>query len=147
MNKFANPFFNVVQIPLYKQNIIFSINQTDDEFLDSIIKCPILWRKRQKRSKSDFAHLLEVFGDVSASIDARTVLYSSGVVAVRFYNIQSIYMPQNLATFNHELFHVICFIASKKGLELNSGSEEAYSYLTGFITDQFFTAYQKKNKV
>lgn len=146
MSKLANPFFYVVQIPLYRQNVMFSINQTDDQFLNSILKASSVWRKGQKRSKADITYLLDAFADMSPSVDARTVLYTSGIIAVRLWDIDLIYKPANLATFTHELFHVISFIASQKGLQLNSGSEEAYSYLTGFITEEFFNMYQKKIK-
>lgn len=44
-------------------------------------------------------------------------------------------------------FHVTSFSATVKCLKLNSGSEEAYSYLSGFITEEFFKAYQKKNQL
>lgn len=147
MDKLANPFFTVVQIPLYKQNVIFSINQTDDQFLSSVIRCSVVWPKGSKRSKDLVYHLLEAFADKPSTVNGRTVLYQSGIIVVRFYNIESIYLPENLGSFTHELFHVVSFIANQKGLELNHGSEEAYSYLTAFITDEFFTAYQKKNQL
>lgn len=145
MSKLVNPFFHVVQIPLYRQNVIFSINQTDDELLDSILKAGPLWPKGRKRSKSDIVYLLEAFHDKTN--DARTVRYENGVIIARFYKISSIYLPENLATFNHEVFHVTSFIASAKGLELTSSSEEAYSYLSGFITEDFFKTYQKINQL
>ena len=147
MDKLVNPFFHVVQIDLYKQNVIFSVNQTDDQLLNSIVRCSSVWPEGAKRSKDSITYLLDAFADMSSNIDGRTVLYNSGIIAVRFYQVKSMYLPQNLATFNHELFHVISFIANQKGLQLNSGSEEAYSYLTGFITDEFFRAYQKKNQL
>lgn len=146
MSKLVNPFFCVVQIPLYKQNVVFSLNQTDDQLLSSIVKCSTVWRKGQKRSKSDIKYLLDAFKGV-VTIDGRTVLYDSGVIIVRFYDFASLYLPENLSTFTHELFHVISYIANQKGLELNSGSEEAYSYLMGFITQEFFKVYQKKNQL
>lgn len=145
MTKLVTPFFHVVEIPLYRQNVIFSINETDDQLIDSILKTKCLWKKKQKRNKSDIEYLLEAFSEKGS--DARTVRYSSGVIIARLYEVSSIYLPDSLATFNHELFHVTSFIATAKGLELNSGSEEAYSYLLGFITEEFFKAYQKKNQL
>lgn len=145
MNKLTNPFFCVVEIPLYLQNVIFSINQTDDELLDSILNTRSLWPNGYKRKKSSIEYLLDVFHD--KTVDARTVKYTNGIILTRFYNISSIYLPENLATFNHEIFHVTSFIASEKGMRLTVSSEEAYAYLMGFITNEFYKLYQKANQV
>lgn len=147
MSKLANPFFCIIQIPLYKQNVMVSVNQTDDQLLSSIVRTSSVWPKGVKRTKDKITHLLEAFDDVSSTNDGRTVLYDSGIIMVRLYKVESIYIPENLGTFNHELFHVVSFIAKKKGLVLNDGSEEAFSYLTGYITSEFFKMYQKKNQV
>ncbi len=147
MNKLTNPFFCVIQIPLYKQNVMISVNQTNDQLLSSIVRTSSVWPKGVKRTKDKIEHLLEAFADTTSTTDGRTVLYDSGIIIMRMYKIESIYYPENLGTFAHELFHIVSFIAKKKGLVLNESSEEAFSYLTGHIASEFFRIYQKKNQL
>ncbi len=78
MSKLANPFFCIIQIPLYKQNVMISVNQTDDQLLSSIVRTSSVWPKGVKRTKDKITHLLEAFDDVSSTNDGRTVLYDSG---------------------------------------------------------------------
>ena len=147
MGKLSNPFFCIIQIPLYKQNVVISVNQTDDQLLSSIVRTSSVWPKGVKRTKDKITYLLDAFDDVTSTTDGRTVLYESGVIMMRMYDVESMYYPENLGTFNHEIFHVVSFIAKQKGLVLNEGSEEAFSYLTGYITSEFFRIYQKKNQL
>ena len=41
-------------------------------------------------------------------------------------------------TLAHEIFHVVNNIADRAGLKLNDGSDEAYAYLTGYITETIY---------
>lgn len=46
---------------------------------------------------------------------------------------------QNFASLVHELQHVTFWILSRAGIPLNTSTQEAYSYLIGFLTQGFLT--------
>lgn len=41
-------------------------------------------------------------------------------------------------TLAHEIFHVVNNIADRAGLKLTDASDEAYAYLTGYITETIY---------
>jgi hypothetical protein len=142
----AKQFFTVVNIALYAQNIIFSINQDDDQFLKSLQNSSKLRPKGSKKyTLEDLEGLLVPFENLSSSVLGRTVCYTNGVIAVRLFKPESIYEPYQLGTLTHEIFHAVNFIAENRGLTLTTSSEEAYAYLIGYITESFFEDYQKAN--
>lgn len=51
-------------------------------------------------------------------------------------------MPESVAEFGalvHEILHFVFHLMSLRGLELNGGSEEAYTYLTEFVYCELLT--------
>lgn len=47
-------------------------------------------------------------------------------------------IPQLANTVAHEVFHAVHAILREKGLKLTNASEEAYAYLTGYITEKLW---------
>ncbi len=47
------------------------------------------------------------------------------------------------ATVNHEIFHVVHSLLSGIGMKLTDDSEEAYAYLIGYVTEQFYLQISK----
>jgi hypothetical protein len=43
-----------------------------------------------------------------------------------------------LGTLSHEIFHACEFICRRIGLQLNEGSDEAYAYMIGYVTEKFW---------
>jgi hypothetical protein len=46
--------------------------------------------------------------------------------------------PQEIGTLSHEIFHGVDFIFRRIGISLSDNSNEAYAYLIGYVTEQFF---------
>lgn len=41
---------------------------------------------------------------------------------------------EQLSVLNHEIFHVVCFILQDLAIKLDENSEEAYAYLTDYVS-------------
>lgn len=41
--------------------------------------------------------------------------------------------PERLAQLSHEIFHAVSDLMRKRGMKLNTGSEEAYAYMQEFL--------------
>ena len=63
-------------------------------------------------------------------------LPEKGQTVVRLYG--PLHSPFALGTLAHELLHVVCYILHHRGLTLTESSEEAYTYLHGFLTNKVF---------
>lgn len=49
-----------------------------------------------------------------------------------------------LGVLAHEAFHAACAVLQKRGVEFNAGSEEAFSYYTGWVFREMLTRLRKK---
>jgi hypothetical protein len=66
-----------------------------------------------------------------------TAIYENGVVGIK---LNHFYFDDNdtMATLVHELSHAAMFTFDRIGMPHNSDTDEAYSYLVGFLTKKFF---------
>lgn len=69
------------------------------------------------------------FSEVSGG---RTILLSNGQIIL--YMTQPPTTALDYAALQHEIFHASFFILNKAGIVLCENSDEAYSYLIGFLT-------------
>mgnify|MGYP000347695341 CR=1 FL=1 len=61
--------------------------------------------------------------------------------------INLIFHPKsNINVICHESFHIVTGVLDDAGLQLNSGSEEAYSYLIGWLAEKIDKKLKKFNK-
>lgn len=44
----------------------------------------------------------------------------------------------SLSVVSHEIFHLVHYLMSHVGMDLDDSSEEAYAYVMGYITKQFW---------
>jgi hypothetical protein len=66
-------------------------------------------------------------------------------LALNVKNGSIIYIPTDKKSFpylanilSHEIFHATDQVLENVGMSLTSGSEEAYAYLTGYITEKLY---------
>ena len=65
-----------------------------------------------------------------------SVIFNNGASLIRMSNIpRSI---NDLATLNHEVFHIVFFILQKIGIELCPKSDEAFAYLIEYINKEIY---------
>lgn len=142
----AKPYFQIIDNLLFRQVVIISINQTDDELLQTIYADKSLWPPGVKRRIDSMKYILEPFADVRGTVLGRTACYESGIILVRLYNVESIYKPSTLGVLTHELLHAVIHIMENKSIKLSNDSEEVFTYTLDFMVREFFTSYQKANK-
>lgn len=46
--------------------------------------------------------------------------------------------PVEFGTLSHEIFHAVDYIFRRIGMKLGADSDEAYAYLIGYVTEQFW---------
>jgi hypothetical protein len=142
----AKPYFQIIDNLLFRQVVIISINQTDDELLQTIYEDKSLWPPGVKRRIDSIKYILDPFADVNSTVLGRTVRYDSGIILVRLYNVESIYKPSTLGILTHELLHAVIYTMENKSIKLSHESEEVFTYTLDFMMTEFFTSYQKVNK-
>jgi hypothetical protein len=61
-----------------------------------------------------------------------TFMFSSGQTIIRFGK------DSNMGTVAHEIFHAAEFLMRRLRMTLSDDSSEAYAYLIGYITNQYY---------
>lgn len=114
----------VLGLVIYPFDIMFSFNESDDALLKRL--------KYQRLNESD----LEQMKYLSNTTRAHYVLFSNHASLIRMKIIPVI--PEDFAILQHEIFHAVHFILDFIGMKLTKESDEAYSYLTEFITKNIY---------
>lgn len=123
----------VINIPLYNQDIIVSVNQSDVSFAKDVVNIGLT-----SIDDPSFKSVIEPFLNKETYTMARTAYYeSTGAIALRIYDLDVLSI-QGLSIVVHELSHVTSFIFERIGMAHNSHTDEAYSYLIGYITQKFY---------
>lgn len=125
--------FTAIDLPIYGGWVIVSINQTDNEMINSYMK----EREMTDRTAAELA-CSHVFRDSEITL-GRTA-HLSGNVIVRIYD--ELKSPREFNTLVHELLHATDFILDFRGLSLVDGSDEAYAYLIGYLMEKIMEAYK-----
>lgn len=84
----------------------------------------------------------EVAGDVwkykKPTVQGRTIQFSGNQTLLRMRRIPK--HPMDKGYLAHEIFHVVTFILDRVGINFDlEKSDEAYAYLTGYITTEVYT--------
>ena len=130
--KKAKKCFTVIDIPIYQGWLIMSINQTDDEFLKSYMKV---------RGITDKTAAEVVVSSVRQDVEQELgkTAHFMGNCMIRVYS--ELKDPRDYNTLVHELLHATDFILDYRGLKLVDGSDEAYTYLIGYLMEKTMEAY------
>jgi hypothetical protein len=128
----AKKAFTVIDIPIYKGWVIVSINQTDEEFIRSYMKA----RQITDRTAAEIACSVVT---QDHDIEQGKTAHIGGNVMIRVYS--EVKTPEQYNTLVHELFHAVDFVLDFRGLKLVDGSDEAYTYMIGYLMEETMRAY------
>lgn len=80
---------------------------------------------------------MDPFMNIKVTSLATTALYDNGVIGIK---LKHFYFDDNdsMATLVHELSHAVMYTFDRIGMPHNSDTDEAYSYLLGFLMKKFF---------
>lgn len=117
---------NYFTIPLvvYPFQIIVSINETDDQ----------LWKKLNKLGVDAEEFTKCVFADEASVGSAILFPNSIGLIRLRAKPTS----PATKGCLAHEIFHIVVFVMNEVGMTLSTESDEAYAYLTGYLTTEIY---------
>ena len=118
----------IVDVDIYKRSVVFSICQTEKQIRQELSKHPV----------DDLDGLISAINPNNAGKYYAITATHSGDVYV-FFNPNGM----NKGTIAHEIFHATCYITKHIGLPLTAESEEAYAYLLGYITVEFYKQLKK----
>jgi hypothetical protein len=128
----AKKMFTTIDLPIYGGWVMVSINQTDAEFLRSYMKDRGITDKTAAEIACSY-----VSRDVEQELGKTA--HVGGNAIVRVYS--EIKYPRDYNTLVHELLHATDFILDYRGLKLVDGSDEAYTYLIGYMMEKTMDAY------
>lgn len=121
------PIIRTHQIPLYGS--YFGIM-----FCDTKEKVSKYFDDSCENYEVDFAHYFSV--GLNKNGNTKTV----HLIA---FNLNHEFAKVNHGTISHEVFHAASELLDDCGLELNSGSNESYAYLIGWMTNKVYNLIQK----
>lgn len=123
----------MIKIPIYHQDILVSVNQSDNDLAMGMIDIGIV-----EVNSESLALFLEPLLNKTNYTAARTAYYeNNGAIAIRIYDL-NLTTPLGIATIIHEISHATSFIFDRIGMEHNRHTDEAYSYLIAYITQKFY---------
>lgn len=123
----------IIGIPIYHQDVLISINQSDETLVENLVNAGII--DLDPDSISSFVGPLINKDNHTA---ARTVYYpDNGTIALRVFDLD-VTSSLGVGTVIHELSHATSFIFERIGMEHNKHTDEAYSYLIGYLSQKFY---------
>ena len=124
-------FATIISMEVYPFDVILSVNQDDDQLGAELDKYPKLTEEdiRACAYPSEFVH-------------GRAVLFSTGASIIRLRKLPT--TSKDYGILAHEIFHIVTFVLERVGMSLDiNTSDEAYAYLTGYLTEKIYTAMNK----
>ncbi len=80
------------------------------------------------------------------TVRGRTVLFETNQTFIRIPEIPV--TPLDYGFLQHEIFHAVTYIMYKVGMKLKIGiSDEAYSYLVGYVTERIYEEINNVKKI
>jgi len=121
----------IVKGTVYPFDVMFSLNQTDDE-LTAYLRGKT---KNYKRSVKELA--------LSSTSQGKSLMTNENQTIVRLIKFDD--SPQQKGYLTHEIFHACSFILHEAGVEYKFDiSDEAYAYLIGWLTQEFYSNLKTK---
>lgn len=129
--KEIQPINFIVQLKVYPFDVMVSIGESDEQLgvsLDPYGPLPV--------------HEIENCRYPSDNCDGRYVHFSMGASLIRIR-----WLPKTANDYGvlaHEILHAVICILDRVGINLSVGiSDEAYTYLTGYLTERIYLAINK----
>lgn len=117
----------IIPLVVYPFDIMFSIGQRDVDLMKIL-------KKRLPKQAFDICNEDECLLNFGGMDNGRTLMISDGgQTIIRFGKNPS------HATISHEIFHAVEFLFNKLNMPLSLENDEAYAYLIGYITEQFYS--------
>lgn len=110
----------VIPLQVYPFDVMVSMGQTEDQLKRSLKKYNLTYSEGMKLAGTG----KYLINDTNQSL-IRTLRVP------RF--------PEDYATLQHEIFHAVTYVLDRMGMKLVlRKSDEAYSYLVGYLTEQIY---------
>src|ERR1700761_7847856 len=123
-----------ISIPLhiYPVNVIFSFNTTNEQVKKILLKEGV--------PKKDIRKNIHKMGELTGG---KWAFYREELLGViRMHTIPA--TSRDYSILAHEIFHMAATIMEQIGMSLEVGvSDEAYAYLTSYLTEQVYTKLNK----
>lgn len=114
----------IIPLVVYPFDVMISIGQSDQELKKVLNKYGV--------DVSD-----NVWHFRSPTSNGRTVMFPGNQTLIRLRHAPK--TPKQKGEFAHEVFHAVTFVMDRIGMKLIvCKSDEAYSYLTGYLTEQVY---------
>jgi hypothetical protein len=123
MTPVSAPRFFVIPVKLYGVDVIVSIAQDDRMLYDSMVD-----RFPDYNKDSDYLNSDRI---------GMAFPFENGSCLIRLNDFDG--TPFLKGTLAHEIFHVVTFIMGHVGIKLHDASDEAYAYLTSFLTEEIYS--------
>lgn len=120
----------IIPFVIYPFDVMFSIGQTDDEVRIEL----------EKYLNIERMDLLMDACELKKSFGLAVRLWEGGSFLIRIKGNPN--SAKFHATVNHEIFHVVHDLLDGIGIKLSNDSEEAYAYVIGYLTEQFYLNYK-----
>ena len=125
--------FFVIDVELYNCQFLVSINQDNEDLVISLIEAHVLYSAEDPELKDYMEHFI----GMEKNHLARTVKHDNGVISIKINKFDE-NDANHMATLVHELSHAVMFTFDRIGMPHNADTDEAYSYLLGFLMKKFF---------
>lgn len=121
-------FFKDYYIKLYSHHLLFSYNQTNSQFEDSLDK----HFKERKLKRHEDADLEDLMRD---NAEAMTHYLTHRTVCIRIFKHTNKSFNELSDSIAHEALHATREIMESIQVELNDETEEVYAYMIGYIVN------------
>lgn len=124
----------IIPLVIYPFDIMVMMGYSDEEVREELSRYSSI-----SESDIDLAMLKR------ATVRGTTVLFQSNQTFIRMAEIPT--APLDYGFLQHEIFHAVTYILYRVGMKLKIGySDEAYSYLVGYVTEKIYEEINKKSK-
>lgn len=132
MTKKKNPSINfIVPLVVYPFDVMVSVNQDNDQLgkvLDTM----------SSLTEED----IRACGYSSQYSAGKAVMFSTNASIIRLRKLPE--TSEEYGTLAHEIFHIVTFVMDRIGMKLAiEVSDEAYSYLIGYLTTEIYKGLNK----
>lgn len=117
----------VVSPVIYPYDILFLIDLSNEEVKTEL----------ESRMFKELWGEIPVLSNWSKTNNGKCTQFSNGSLAIRLKHYPK--YPQDHGTISHEIFHAVTLLLDRLGIQFDiEKSDEAYAYLIGYITEQFY---------
>jgi hypothetical protein len=127
-----NGKFFSINLEIYNADLFVSVNQDNEDLVVALVEHGVIPSLESPNLKM----YMDPFMDMKFTNLARTALYENGVIGIK---LNHFYFDDEdtMATLVHELSHAVMYTFDRIGMPHNSDTDEAYSYLLGFLMKKF----------